>query len=373
MLSMGSGGAEKVVSLLMKKLVRDYNVSLVLFYDVIHFPIPKEVNIITLSKNQPTKPFISKLLDFFGFSIKYYRFVKSYHVQTSISFLPFPNFINGIVAIGQKKVKTIISERGFPSSDTTGKLSLIISKLFYPFLYNRCDKLFSNSTHINNDLKENFGIKIPMEVIYNPIEIPSNIINPNRLIDNGNTLKIITAGSLNSNKNHLMILRALDRMHNINEYSLSILGGGELFEFLSHEIIKHKLEPHVKLYGKVKDVSQHFFSHDCFVLSSYSEGFPNALLEAMSVGLPCISTNCLSGPLELLNENLPIDIKIGEFYVAKYGLLINNNDDLGLQKALQYFKHNPLEREKFCSLSVERSKLYQLENIYGIFKKFIQL
>ena len=113
-----------------------------------------------------------------------------------------------------------------------------------------------------------------MEVIYNPIEIPSNIINPNRLIDNGNTLKIITAGSLNSNKNHLMILRALDRMHNINEYSLSILGGGELFEFLSHEIIKHKLEPHVKLYGKVRDVSQHFFSHDCFVLSSSLCGHP---------------------------------------------------------------------------------------------------
>ena len=75
-ITLGSGGAEKVISLLLKCLKLDYNVTLVLFYNNIHFTIPKEVDVIVLSKNNPDRPFYLKMIDSFKFIIKYSRFVK---------------------------------------------------------------------------------------------------------------------------------------------------------------------------------------------------------------------------------------------------------------------------------------------------------
>lgn len=369
-ITLGSGGAEKVISLLLKELRMDYNVTLVLFHNTIHFPIPEGITVNVLSDNPPDRAFYLKFIDTFRYINKYFRFIKRNEIDISISFLAFPNLINGIVSTFNKKVKTIISERGFPSDNVTSKLSFFISKLFYPIFYNRCNKLFSNSVHINNDLKDNFGIKIPMEVIYNPIELPEQTIVPISLNTNTEKLKAITAGTLNKRKNQIMIIRAI--RESILDYDFTILGGGDLEEYLKEEIIKGNIENSVRLGGRVKNVNEHLLSSQCFVLCSFTEGFPNALLEAMAIGLPCISTNCLSGPLELLNENEDITINEGEFYIGKYGLLVNNDDHSGLRKALDYFHTNPEEREKYSALSLQRSKQYNLENIYSKFKQFIE-
>lgn len=369
-LNLVAGGAEKVISLLLKELIHDYNVNLVLFYDNIHFQIPQGVNVVLLSKKSSSGSFISKLFDAARFFIKYHKHLKKNRIDYSVSFLAFPNIINGIVSIFNKKVKTIISERGFPSDNTTSKLSLYISKIFYPIFYNRCDKLFSNSVYINEDLKENFGIKIPMEVIYNPIEIPNKTIEPYKLNFESETLQIITAGTLDTRKNQIMIIKAIES--STKKYELSILGKGHLQNYLINEIKNRNMQNQVFLRGSVKNVNDFLVESNCFVLSSFTEGFPNALLEAMAIGLPCISTNCLSGPLELLNSNNHISIKKGEFFKAKYGILINNDDTDALRKALDYFHSQPSEREKYSKLSLQRSKNYELKNIYREFNQFLK-
>lgn len=343
-ISLTSGGAEKVISLLLKALRYDYDVTLVLLYNVVHFPIPEHVKVKVLCAEHSDRSLILKFYDFFKATFAYYRFVKTKDIAVSISFLALPNFINSFVAIfrSHKKTTTIISERGFPSDNTTSKLSNYISKVFYPILYNKCDKLFSNSIHINEDLKKNFGIKIPMEVIYNPIEVPNKTIVPKDLNTDKNSLKIITAGTLNTRKNQIMIIRALNEID--NKDSLQILGAGHLYDYLKKEISNLNLNHQITLEGKVKDVNGYLLNSNCFVLSSFTEGFPNALLEAMAIGLPCISTNCLSGPLELLNENEPISIDNGEFYIGKYGLLVNNDDHIGLSKALEFYRNNSNNR-----------------------------
>lgn len=368
-LTLSSGGAEKVISLLLKELINDYNVTLVLCHKAVHFPIPKEVNVIFLSEKNYNRPFHLKVIDSLEFIIKYNRFLKRENIHISVSFLAFPNLINGIVAGLNKSVKTVISERGFPSDNVTSKLSLYISKIFYPIFYNRCDKLFSNSEHINKDLKDNFGIKIPMQVIYNPIELPINTIVPTDLNKKIQSLKIITVGTLNTRKNQIMIVKALKEVENNNK--LVILGDGHLKTYLTQEINKFELEKQVCLKGSVKNVNDFLLGSDCFVLSSFTEGFPNALLEAMAVGLPCISTNCLSGPLELLNKNIQVNIKKGDYFIAKYGLLVNNDDHVGLSKALEYYRSNPEIRVKFSALSLERAKDYHLPTIYKEFNQFL--
>ena len=369
-ISLASGGAEKVISLLLKELRHDYNVTLVLFHKVFHFSVPEGIEIFAMSENLPNRPFYKKIFDSILFIIKYYRFVKKNNVEISISFLAFPNLINGIVATFNKNVKTIISERGFPSDNVTSRLSFYISKLFYPIFYNKCDKLFSNSVYINNDLKDNFGVKIPMEVIYNPIELPIKTIKPEQLNIETKKLKLITAGTINKRKNQIMIIRAISESN--LEYNFSILGDGDLKEYLKQAIIQRKLNDQIALKGKVKNVNEFLLNNQCFVLSSFTEGFPNALIEAMAIGLPCVSTNCLSGPLELLNENDPIQINDGDFYIGKYGLLVNNDDHIGLSKALDFYHNNPSERERFSSLGMKRAKAYELKTIYNQFKQFIK-
>ncbi|GGW63230.1 N-acetylgalactosamine-N,N'-diacetylbacillosaminyl-diphospho-undecaprenol 4-alpha-N-acetylgalactosaminyltransferase [Winogradskyella epiphytica] len=369
--SLGSGGAQKVISLLLHRLIHDYNVTLVLFYNTIHFPIPDEVNVIALNEEGKNNTHFMKLVDLFKFIRTYNRIIKQEDISISISFLAFPNLVNGVISTRNKELKTIISERGFPSDNTTSKLSYYISKLSYPVFYNKCDKLFSNSIHINKDLKDNFGITIPMEVIYNPIEIPKKLIDPKELITTDKHLNIITAGTLNTRKNQIMIIRALNE-NNTND-KLTILGEGHLLGYLTNEIAKRKLTNQVFLEGNVKNVNSYLLQSNCFVLSSFTEGFPNALMEAMAIGLPCISTNCLSGPLELLNDNEDIELTDGDFYIGKYGLLVNNDDHIGLSKALEFFRNNPTERERFSALSLQKASEYQLDSIYSRFKTFIQL
>lgn len=371
-ISLTNGGAEKVISLLLKKLVIDFEVTLILMYNNIHFNIPNEVKVIILSDQSESnlKGLYNKAINTLKFTRKYFNIIKTHKIDIAISFLAFPNFLNGMASLRFPKVKTIISERGFPSLNTTSRLSHYIAKIFYPIFYNRCDKLFSNSMHINKDLKENFAVKIPMEVIYNPIELHFLNKVSDSLLKENHDLKIISVGTLNSNKNQLMVFKALSISEHI-DYSLSLLGDGPLLDELKICAENMQLTDKITFYGKVKNVGDYLTKHNCFVLSSFTEGFPNALLEALSYGLPSISTNCVSGPLELLNDNIPVTIEEGKFVLAKYGILINNDDKIGLASALKYLNNNPKERIRYSQQGLERAKMFELDIVYKKFKNFI--
>ena len=123
--------------------------------------------------------------------------------------------------------------------------------------------------------------------------------------------------------------------------------------------------------GKVKNVCDYLLDSDCFILSSVTEGFPNVLIEAMAIGLPSISTNCMSGPLEILNDNEKVYIKEGEFYLAKYGILINVNDNIALAKAIKFYKENDDIRKKYSDLGYQKAKQYDLPKIYKEVKLLI--
>lgn len=370
-ITLNNGGAERVISRLLPSLAEDFNVDLVLFYDLVSYDIPDTVKkTVLLNKTVPATSIFDRLKDLFMTIKAYNRFVRKNHIDVSVSFLTIPNIVNGIISMRNNKLKTILSERCYPSiMYNRNRLSLAFVKIVYPLFYNRATKIFSNSVHINKDLRENFRIKRPMSVIYNPIDIGPERLESSEIIGEHN-LKIITAGTLYDTKNHQMILDALNSLNN-NEFSLTVLGKGPLKDELNTFAKNNGLEDRVDLKGRVENVKEHYLEHDCFVLSSNNEGFPNALLEAMSVGLPCVSTNCLSGPLELLNDNDPVDIPEGQFILAKYGILVNVNDSDGLAAALFYLKNNVNERKRYSELCAEKAKDFELSNIYKQVKELI--
>lgn len=371
-ISLASGGAERVISLLLKYLVEDYNVTLVLFYNHIHYKIPDDVTIEVLSPNSKSVNSTSrKIKDLFSISKKYNSLIRERKIDISMAFLALPNIINGIMAMRNKNLRTIISERCFPSiMYKENKSSQLIAKYAFPLFYSKNDHLFSNSIYINKDLKENFSVKMPMSVIYNPIDIDeTNRKQPND-IQPKNTLSIINVGSIYEPKNQKMILNALSILDK-DSFQFIHAGTGVMEKEIKKYCTSLNLDDNVTFLGKISNVKEQLIKCDCFVLSSKTEGFPNVVLEAMAAGLPVISTNCMSGPLELLNDNIPVNINEGEFVEAKYGLLINVDDEKALAKALEFFRVNHQVRQKYCEIGFERAKQNQLPNIYDKVKTLL--
>jgi glycosyltransferase involved in cell wall biosynthesis len=360
-LRMGSGGAEKVISLILPFLIQKYTTTLVLFSNNIHFDIPHDVNVVILN-NEKKQSFFAKIFSFPVSIWKYIQLLKKDNASVSLSFLTRPNLINGFIKIFLPNIKVIISERCYPSiAYKSTKSRYLFYKILIPLFYNKADLLFSNSIHINTDLIKNFKVSIPCKVIYNPIHISKNLATASTVQVHNDTFKLINVGSIYPIKNQGLILRALQ---NANfKYELDFVGDGAMENDMMKMATEFKIDKHVNFLGRRTNVNDYLNKSDCFILSSNSEGFPNVVLEAMAVGLPIISTNCMSGPLEILNENIEVSIHTGSFFVAKYGILINVDDDLGLKAAIEYLIQNPEIKHNLSQLSLERAQEYRTEII----------
>ena len=120
---------------------------------------------------------------------------------------------------------------------------------------------------------------------------------------NADSHKIVAAGRLSEQKNYKMMIDAVKLAS--DEYPdvlLQIYGGGELEDQLCSYIKEQGLDSNVKLMGRSDELYQVYKAADLFVMSSDYEGMPNALAEAMAIGLPCISTDCKTGPRDLIDD-----------------------------------------------------------------------
>lgn len=116
--------------------------------------------------------------------------------------------------------------------------------------------------------------------------------------------EIVAVGRLDDNKNHAMLIRAFAKIaEEFPDYTVTIYGEGESRPDLERLIEQLKLEKRVFLPGRVDDIEERMYKSSLFVMTSDTEGMPNALIEAMSLGLPVISTDCpCGGPAELIKH-----------------------------------------------------------------------
>ena len=261
------------------------------------------------------------------------RLCKEIKPDIIISFLNVPNLI--ALAVGKKqKIPVIISIRSDPKHDHSRVLHVLMRRI-YPWA---AGWVFQTEEAENYFKK---WIKGKKDIIVNPLSAVVAEEIEHGKITGENSQNIVTAGRLSREKRQDMLINAYysiaDRH---NDTKLVIYGEGPEKANLERLIEKLNLEGRVILAGATENIIEKIRSARLFVFSSAYEGMPNALIEAMAVGLPVISTDCpCGGPAMLIENNVN-------------GILVPVDNETELAKQIDVL----LTDEKYARKLGERAK-----------------
>jgi len=360
--SLGSGGAERQVSLLLKHLSKKYKIYLVLMNDTIFYEVPENVDIFYLEKSNPRENGIKKLIKLPFLALKYRKFLKEKNINVSISFMNRPNYINALSKVLGSKIKTILSERISPLNEyATNSIKDRINRFLIKNLYKN-NLVVPNSKRTEFELKNFFNIK-NAKVIYNMIELANCEKKEKEFI-------FINVGRLEPQKNHNLLIESFKKAK--LGAKLYLIGDGYLKESLEVKVKSKKLEKKVIFLGRQKDVYSFLSNASCFVLSSDYEGFPNVLIEALASGSPIISTDCISGPREILAPNIDFATQTKEIEFAEYGILTPVRDVEKMSEAMRKIYEDKNLRENYSTKAKNRVKDFEVEKIIKEWERVIE-
>lgn len=211
-----------------------------------------------------------------------------------ISFMMANNVLTLTAGIGLGQ-KIIVSERCNPNNvDDYGRVFKIGEQILYPFAHT----IVFQTDEVMNFYKKSIrkkGIVIP-----NPV----NPDLPEKYPDEMREKIIVSAGRLSRQKNYPMLLKAFAKFNSQRpEYRLLIYGKGELFDELELLSKTLKIDGDVQFAGYVNDVDEHIQKAAMFVMSSDYEGISNTMIEALSMGVPTVCTDCPVGGARLMIKN----------------------------------------------------------------------
>jgi len=238
-------------------------------------------------------------------------------------------------------------------------------KLIYKNIINFADLVFVNSHEFKIQMNKNFGIK--SICIFNPLD-KKRIISKSKLKINNipfkkGELKILNIGRLTDQKDQITLIKMAEilKTKKIN-FKLIIMGRGIEYFNLKKAINNKKLKKFVKILSFQNNPYPYIKACDLFILSSKYEGLPNVLLEAATLKKFIISTNCPTGPKEILLN-------------GRGGQLFKVGDYKDLVKKIIFFKKNKLLSKKIVKLNYEKldrfDYLKNLKRYYQNIKKFM--
>lgn len=365
--SLANGGAEKSLSILLQNLSNECKTILVLMHDIRFYDIPKEIEVITLDSSL-SKGGIKKLLILPFLALKYKRICKERGITLSFSLMNRPNYIAVLAKMFGSPVKTVISERAMPSLQHREGVQGAINRFLIKRLYPHADIVTANSQGNTKDLMSRF--KIPK------VKTIPNLLDQERIREKtsekaefrDDTFSFITVGRLDRGKNHALLLEAMKEI----KAALYIIGDGVLEGSLKQMIKEVKLEKKVFLLGRKENPYAYLSQADAFVFSSNYEGFPNVLLEALACGLPIISTDCPSGPREILSPKSDV-LNVLERGVERgeYGVLTARNDVGAMCEAMSEIQTNESLRESYRHKARKRADDFDKNRVLELYKEIL--
>lgn len=388
-----AGGAEKVVSRLSIELSPHYNIFLATYNKTEMMYAHEGENIfvkLPFSQNPSKNNAIQRLARLILLIFRIRTIKKKHKIDASISFLEASNIIN---VLSKRREKIILSVRSHLSSEFKDDKRLHIFKKLIRLLYNKAFKIVVPAELVKRDLIMNFNVdEQRIAVVYNFIdkEKINALINENSLHDLEKNIfsfpVMINVGRITNPKAQaflLPILRNLKKKK--SSVKLVILGDGPLKSMF----IKTAGTMGLTVYDS-SGAQEFHTGYDVFLLgfkenpfpylknsilsvsTSIYEGFPNAMIEAMACGLPVISTDCPSGPREILAPGTDISYSTRVVEYANFGILmppingenVHREDEIELwASVIKNLLEVPKQRQLYAEKSIQRSGQYSRDTI----------
>ncbi len=313
--SLEGGGAERVVINLIREFSKkeDLNVELLVLKKRGNFfkYVPENCKIYNLNTKKALFS-LSKI-------IKYIKTNKPYVIISNITHMNIISMVSKIFS--KTKTKFILIEH--LNINYTFKEQNYFYRFLFPILvyltYRFADLIIAVSIGVKDSIISKYRfLEKKVKVIYNPIDVEEILNKKCEKIDhpwfNQNKIPIIiSAGRLNPQKDFQTLLKAFSIVREKRKVFLVILGDGEERENLIKLAKNLGIYEYLWMPGFVDNPYKYISKSNLFILSSKSEGFANVIVEALACGTRVISTDCESGPREILKD-------------GKYGKLVNVGD-----------------------------------------------
>ena len=381
-----NGGAERVASNLSLNISEDKFNKYIIVYNSEKTLYPYGGKLININTKATPNP-IGKIINLIKRFFKLKQIKRQYNIHTTISLLANPNIMNIFTKTNDK---VIVSVRNFVSKANKGFYGRVYNASI-KFLYNKADKVVVVSRAIKNDLIMNFGLdQTKIKVIYNFYDIERiNELAKEEIEEQYKDIfknpTIITVGRLSQQKGQWHLIRAFKEIkQEISNAKLVILGQGELKNYLRQLAMDLGLGNDIYFLGFQENPFKYIARSTIYVLPSLYEGFPNALCEAMACRIPVVSSDCKSGPREILAPGTDIDLEAQNIEYEKYGILVpvcngimyKHDDKLTreerfLSKSIIDLLSNKELLEKYSTRAFRRSEDFCKENIIKIWENEI--
>ncbi len=380
--SLRHGGAERAVSNLTLNFPADWEIDILLNNDeVIDYPYRGTLLSLGFNRDNDMASLMFHLKLLFRRTKALRKLKKTGQYAACISFMDSANVAN--ILSGNRHTKVIGSVR--TSIRKFGKTLWEYRLAMYPLvrcLYNRADAIVAVSSGIKEELVREFGMKADQVVV---IENGCNVSALTRKAAEALEGKdaeledkklIVTAGRLSEPKGQWHLIRAFREVSRREpEAMLLILGAGELEEYLKRLVKVCGLQDRVVFQGFVKNPYKYVARAEMFVLPSLFEGYPNALAEAVCLGVTCIATDFHAGAREILAPELVENGReITEVCRAEYGVLTPvcsgtryqgaeelEEAECKLAEAICMLLEDADQREYYARQSLKRRKMLSID------------
>jgi len=347
------GGAERVLSTLALDFYkRNVPVTIIcLNYAESVYKLPDDLNIIYLV-DRNSQSILSRLYYALIIFFKLTYLIYSKKPSCVISFMTTANLWSGLSSILTNS-NFIVSERTTPEHTINKQNSLL--KKCSEIIYRQALAIVLPAKGIENCLRKNSGFAdlTNCKIINNPVGHLGNLTG-NRVHDKK---FILGVGRLSFEKGFDQLIEAFANL-NLKGIDLLIAGDGPEYAVLEEQIKHLKIEKHVKLIGSKDNLQDYYDQAELFVLPSRNEGYPNALIEAMSLGCPCVAMDCEFGPSEIIRHQ-------------KNGLLVEDNNIKELTAAIYKILNNPILKNKLATNARQINTTNSLKNISSQWQKLI--
>ena len=347
---MDGGGVEKNIIIIGNYLSKHVNdLALITFDNKFNRFFSKKIKIINAQKKSKKK--INKYY-------KYYRcliiLTKEIFKNSHSSVFSFQANIYSVILSKILNFKLIIRSNSSPTGWTKNFIKNYLFKKFFKSPI----AIIVNSINFKKEIDKKFDINSTF--IYNPLN-KKDIINKSTekinksIYKNKKSLKLISIGRFTDQKDHMTLLRAFKVINKKITCELLLIGYGVNKAKIQNFISENKLESKIKILNYQTNPFKFIKKSDMFILTSKYEGLPNVLLEALLLNKFIISSNCPTGPKEILLN-------------GKGGLLFKTGDYKELSKKIIYYLKNKKKAKKMLHYS--KKHLYRFDYYLNLNKYY---